>query len=55
MVVAGNEYTVNPFTADIPATVLEQYPGISQAEWDAVLRFVTMTLSAFESAPAEGN
>lgn len=38
---------------DVPAMVLDQYPGISQDEWDALLRFATMILSAFESAPAE--
>jgi hypothetical protein len=37
---------------DVPATVLERYPTVSQSEWDALFRFATMILSAFESAPA---
>ncbi|WP_322780092.1 hypothetical protein [Frankia sp. Cas4] len=37
--------------SDIPAGVRGDFPELEQADWDAVLRVVTMILTALESEP----
>ncbi|WP_322780107.1 hypothetical protein [Frankia sp. Cas4] len=37
--------------SDIPTGVREDFPELEQADWDAVLRVVTLILTALESEP----